>query len=513
MRVFVNIVILYVLITPFKSSNAGSLDGVLDGMFANVTAPQFSKDQYRGTLSFGSAYVRSPISSLQVASFDPPRVSVGCGGIDLYGGSFSFITADMLSQFIRNIAQNAAPLAFKLALDAVSPNLGAALNKWQDMAQKMNLAQKNSCEITQGVFDAGKIGGLQGVVDNLNNLKTGALATAEGWGNDFTEGLRIAVNMQDPTTPTPNKSFKNVIEKNPDVGNVVWNALLLREYGFDDKTQINPIPNVSGIADNSQLSKELIISLVGTTITTEIMGPAYPDQRISTARQSAGNIPVTKFILVEPTIHSINELLNPKIDSKSTSTTNTYSVSVLKCDGADATKTCLNMKPTKLDTPGVRGYVIKMMLGNERYDVEQDADPSSIIGQLTCQTATCSGISLAQQNFLNSLGRIPAVALTMIASRNGGKNLNLVKSFIIKAMTRQVSMSYIKLVQATLSSAYSNNSIPKPPTYDDVVKDLKQALATLESEDKSFIADTHSFIETLEMSNKLAAPLAKLLAR
>ena len=66
MRVFVNIVILYVLITPFKSSNAGSLDGVLDGMFANVTAPQFSKDQYRGCLLYTSIYTTSLMVAMTI---------------------------------------------------------------------------------------------------------------------------------------------------------------------------------------------------------------------------------------------------------------------------------------------------------------------------------------------------------------------------------------------------------------------------------------------------------------
>ena len=74
-----------------SSASAAGLSGVLDGMFTNVTAPDVVSNQFRGTISGGGVYVRAPISNLQVMSLDPPRLSIGCGGIDLYLGSFSFI--------------------------------------------------------------------------------------------------------------------------------------------------------------------------------------------------------------------------------------------------------------------------------------------------------------------------------------------------------------------------------------------------------------------------------------
>lgn len=509
MKRFPVIILLYSFITYVPSSTAGGLDGVLDGMFANVTAPQFSKDQYRGTVSFGGVYVRSPVTSIQVASFDPPRVSVGCGGIDIYGGSFSFITADMLSQFIRNIAQNAAPLAFKLALDAVSPQLGAALNKFQDMAQKMNMAQKNSCEISQGMFDAAKTGGLSGVMENLNTLKTGALATAEGWGNDFAEGMRLAVSQQDPSTPSNGKSFKEVLAKNKDTGNVVWNALVLRE----SPTPTNSTPIVTGIADNAQLAKELIISLVGTSLSTEITGASYRDQSISLKRTAQADIPTPKWVPVEPTLNTIDDLLNPKLNSTATGVggQNTYSVTVLTCIGPTKSTTCLEMEPKVTNLPGVRGYIIKRMLGDETYETTHDADSNSIIGRLQCDT-TCSGYGITpqQQKFLNQLGRIPAVSLLSRASRNGGRHLKLVQTFVIDAMTRQVSISYIDIVLSTLSSAYSNTVIPKPTKFDDVVKDLKRALAELKKADESYATKALELVTLMDVGDKQSLPLARL---
>ncbi len=48
-----------------------------------------------------------------------PDINAGCGGIDAYLGSFSFINGDQLQRFVKQIMSNAAGYFFDLALQAI----------------------------------------------------------------------------------------------------------------------------------------------------------------------------------------------------------------------------------------------------------------------------------------------------------------------------------------------------------------------------------------------------------
>ena len=78
---------------------------------------------------------RTPIRSVNVVSFDPPRFAAGCGGIDMYMGSFSFINGDQIVATLRAIGQNAKGLLFKMAIDVINNFLveqfHSSLKKWR----------------------------------------------------------------------------------------------------------------------------------------------------------------------------------------------------------------------------------------------------------------------------------------------------------------------------------------------------------------------------------------------
>ncbi|MDN4704685.1 conjugal transfer protein TraH [Vibrio parahaemolyticus] len=42
-----------------------------------------------------------------LVSFTPPSWKAGCGGVDMFGGSFSFINAEQLVTMMRAVAANA----------------------------------------------------------------------------------------------------------------------------------------------------------------------------------------------------------------------------------------------------------------------------------------------------------------------------------------------------------------------------------------------------------------------
>ena len=99
------------------------------GAIGNYTAPGAFRGQTYNTYTGGSLMMRSPNKVYQLAAIQFPSVKAGCGGIDVFGGSFSHISAQEFKNLLRNITAALPGIAFQLALEAVSPLLGG-LTKW-----------------------------------------------------------------------------------------------------------------------------------------------------------------------------------------------------------------------------------------------------------------------------------------------------------------------------------------------------------------------------------------------
>ncbi|NLC22295.1 MAG: conjugal transfer protein TraH, partial [Halomonadaceae bacterium] len=61
------------------------------GTMSNATSPGVFETSRRGVISGGSIVARNKIMNTNIVSFQPPSFNAGCGGIDFFGGSFSFI--------------------------------------------------------------------------------------------------------------------------------------------------------------------------------------------------------------------------------------------------------------------------------------------------------------------------------------------------------------------------------------------------------------------------------------
>lgn len=125
------------------------------GFESNATGAAAWQGQAAGYMTGGNLFLRSPVKQMQVMSFTPPSLNAGCGGIDAYLGSFSFINSDQLQQFIKNLMANAQGYFFDLALQTVAPELKDAKDYLQKLAADMNSMNISSCQAAQGI-----IGGL-----------------------------------------------------------------------------------------------------------------------------------------------------------------------------------------------------------------------------------------------------------------------------------------------------------------------------------------------------------------
>lgn len=115
--------------------------------YVNATRPGVYETQSARYATFGGLSYRAPITQpFRLLSLQTPRFSAGCGGIDLYAGGFSVMNADQFVDALRAIGQNAASLAFMLAIQIVSPQLSGVMEDIQSWANEYLTLGNNSCE-------------------------------------------------------------------------------------------------------------------------------------------------------------------------------------------------------------------------------------------------------------------------------------------------------------------------------------------------------------------------------
>ena len=226
----------------YSSFLSDQTDKMFNETLSNVTTPGAYETRQRGVLTGGQYTAHNRIRNVQLFSFSLPSISAGCGGIDIFAGSFSFINSDQLVALMRSIASNAVSYAFSVALETMSPTIKGVVDVLNDLAQKVNSSNINSCRIAQGfVNDIADTFIKESQVKNKASL-TGIVSGA--WG-DFVE----VFNHHEPTVSTLNEEEKKQIYGN---GNIMYNALkdssaLTAFGGKNDKAEIEQVMSVTGM--------------------------------------------------------------------------------------------------------------------------------------------------------------------------------------------------------------------------------------------------------------------------
>ena len=229
---------------------AGDLNAEVNTMFNNLgaignyTAPGAFRGQTFNTYTGGNLMMRSPNKVYQLAAVQFPSAKAGCGGIDVFGGSFSHISATKFKNMLKNITAALPGIAFQLALEAVSPLLGG-LTKWaKGLETWINNARINSCETAKAIVStaADSVG--------YSSQETCAdLAIEMGLESDRDSARRRCSTDRSSILASARASGDaNIRNKAPFVGNLTWKALQYTGAYLDDQ------------------ERELIMSLVGTVI-------------------------------------------------------------------------------------------------------------------------------------------------------------------------------------------------------------------------------------------------------
>lgn len=256
--------------------NAGVMDQMMEGVYTNTTDAGKYESQKMGHYQGGSFYARFPTKSINIAMFDPPRIQAGCGGIDLFGGSFSFISGDEIVQILRSIGQNALGLLFQMGIQAISQPLSTLLNHFSDKLQQMNQALRNSCAAANKIVSIATNGSpLQDLAHMKDGIKETFSNTAADAFNAFKKGAAQGYEgslwqkvsqwkKKSDADPSNNAqdAKNNDIRKEPMNGNTTWKALT------NSKSYQRISPLLTEAAHERQI-KELIINIGGTTINNQ----------------------------------------------------------------------------------------------------------------------------------------------------------------------------------------------------------------------------------------------------
>ena len=316
-------VVAVALITVPVTGSSGNLDAEMQDMFSsmgtigNVTSPGAFHGQTMNIYSGGQLMMRTPGINYTLAHIELPHLNAGCGGIDMFAGSFSFITKAQFIAMLKQIGSAAAGYAFKLALKSLCPVCDQTITELQAIADKVNSASINSCEAGEALVNT--IAGswqkqYQEGCENIGQYLGSVADRADG--RDSCRTNKVAVAQSADASGDPHQKAE-VFTK----GNVMWNAL----------------KKVGGLIDDDE--RQLIMSMTGTFVLTP------PDATGS----GAG------YQFYDKLIESAQVL---SLGSAASATIGKVSMTVYRCDEFAE---CLNPTETTLDVEPFVTKVERMM--------------------------------------------------------------------------------------------------------------------------------------------------------
>ncbi len=216
------------------------------GFSSNVTDPSVYQGQQAGYYNGGSIFARNAVRDVQIAQIDLPSYRAGCGGIDMYLGGMSFVNKDAFISMAKNILNSAGGYAFNLALESATPEIANVLKYIQDLANKINQSNVNSCEAA-----AGLVGSMWPKTAVAQKQVCEDIGTHQGIFDDWAaarQGCGADGNMSS-TLSQANGAYKNMVL---DQGNIAWKAIQQNSF----------------LQNDTQLA-ELFLSLSGSVIVTK----------------------------------------------------------------------------------------------------------------------------------------------------------------------------------------------------------------------------------------------------
>lgn len=193
-----------------------------------ITSPHVIEGQKAGYAFGGSASSKSRVVKSNIVGFEYPKISGGCGGIDIYAGGINFVSKEEFIDAMRAVAQNSAGYAFQLGMEAVSPMIAGVMSENYNRALQISQMEINSCELASLMVD-----GLQRRLTTSNKQCTS----------------RLAASGEEDTMTTSRPSCDHSNTNNTDnfpVTNIAWESLMKQDFFKSDKDLAEQIMTMTG---------------------------------------------------------------------------------------------------------------------------------------------------------------------------------------------------------------------------------------------------------------------------
>jgi len=211
------------------------------GFDSNITGANAYKGQQAGYYTGGSAFIRNGVRNYQLMSVQLPSIQAGCGGIDIYTGGFSFISARELVDAMKNIGQNAAGYAFMLGMDTVSPMISSELHSMQNFADWANGQSLNSCQAAQTLVDSA-FGQTQAAQRDV----CASVGASSGSYDDYSRAQWACVNNGQYDNTMKKANAQHYDDISMDNTNIAWKAIQKNQFLKDDQELAELFMSISG---------------------------------------------------------------------------------------------------------------------------------------------------------------------------------------------------------------------------------------------------------------------------
>lgn len=477
-------------LAPVSPARAISFDNALDSMFYRATTDARPyESQRRSGYVAGSMSFRAPVRNYNIIAFDPPRIRAGCAGLDLFGGSFSFVNGEQLKLLIKQIGSAALGYAVYLAINEMCKPCGATISFLQKIMTELNSMNVNSCKIAKGLVNS--INDPSNVKEVVSQ-KDGMLSRIRGYFSDWTKEMEENYKSPEKSSRYADLDSGGSTSLNPDnpmKGNLVWRGLYrdLRANAIGD-----PTAGVGGVID-VQMAQYLmsitgtyVIPMVGTTT-------GCPD----TTGSGTYDNPYPKECLPHPyePLLSLHDLLNGAGSEAAGGYPN--KVEYWRCTDSTASGVgCQKMAKAQFTFPGTLGYVHKQLFGDSNH-FRSDYNGGSIIDRI----AKGQSLTAAQVGFMNMIP-FPLYAMLQKLQRNPGAI-----SYFARLAERPVAdMLAITLGQAILRVSHQvfsgHSEVTPPPNWN-------KRLARIEATLSPYIARGEKQLEWLNSMSAGASNIVK----
>jgi len=520
------------------------LNSVLGGMLFAAGGPGVYQTQQGMTLSGGYADISVPQQNYNIISFAPPSISGGCGGINLFMGSFSFINAKQFEQLLENIGEGLLVYAFYSAISAMCSQCSAILQSLEEAAQAMNSLTKNTCNLNAGVaidnamqglasaatnFDkavATQVGDWSGMFSADQSEASSPTSTFSNMWNTFVNNLDVCgtstattANGQPYTVFTCNPAGGNaqgqggngsvqVAALSKGIGNNTWRALRhsqAQEVLGDSAATI-------GLDDHTTM--EILMSILGAKI---IAPPSGNGAQAVNSQNSGSNDQNTLRMkgIEKPGILQLSQLVQGNPD------TNFY-----VCEQGEepngngyfpmynGTFACLNLDTQNFQSinyVGIRNYVHGMLLGG--YFAFPGATPANHNG-IAYNIINHITLPQAEQNFINNCP-LPILVWANEINQDASIQSPSAQQADLDSIYQEAShyivadyaASFGRAVLEAAEMAFNTNNhkILPPPHYQSIIDTLQKQINHYSSEtvgQERFIRNVQKNIQNLSNQGK-----------